>query len=102
MDHQRRASGVGDDVTFAPAFTAVYRARSGVAPPKTARTEAESMTAAEGSILPAIPKARSRRLWALAKTPALLHSLNRSQQVLLLTPSSLAGSSRQGMPPRST
>lgn len=45
MHRQRQAVGVGDEVAFCAFFTAIYWVGPGVEPPKTARTDCESMTA---------------------------------------------------------
>jgi hypothetical protein len=50
-DGQRRPFGVGDEVAFAACFPTIRGIRTGLRPPKTARTEEESSSALDQSML---------------------------------------------------
>jgi hypothetical protein len=60
VNQERQPLGLGDDMSFAPVFSAVYGARSGMSPPKMARTDSESTTARRRSISPRRPRRLSR------------------------------------------
>ncbi len=61
VNDQRQAVGIGDHMTLAAFFRPIRGVRSGVAPPKTARTEAESMTAYDRSTSPSLPSRVNKR-----------------------------------------
>jgi hypothetical protein len=79
-------------------FGAIGGIGSGVAPPKTARTEALSMTARESRSEPRLPKRRSSRRCNSGHTPAWVHSCSRRQQVTPLPQPISWGSMFQGSP----
>jgi len=96
---QRCASlGVNQQVMFGPVFTAVHGARSRFFPRCIARTEAESITARDQSILPAAWSC-SRRIWCSRfQTPAFFQSRKRRQQVMPLPQRISCGKYSQGIP----
>src|SRR5262245_34782090 len=96
---QGSAFGITDHVPLAAWLGAISRVRTGVRPPFRARTEALSIMTRRMSRPPCLLSSRNNMRWTLSQTPAKLHSWNRRQQELELTPISL-GSSRQEMPPR--
>jgi len=102
VNHQGQAIGVGNQVSFAPIFAAIGGVGTCMAPPKSARTDAESITARERLILPLWPKSRSNRRKSLGQTPASVHSLSHRQQVVPLPQPISAGNICQGMPLRKT
>mgnify|MGYP006950019650 FL=1 len=102
LNDQRDARGIGDQVAFAAFLAPVRRVGSGVAPQKTARTLALSMTARDRSILPSRPSRSSSRSRIRGQTPAAVQSRSRRQQVTPLPQPNSAGIIRQGMPVRST
>jgi len=53
LRRQGNAVGIGDDMVLAARFAPIRRIGAGLVPPKTARTEAESITARDQSILSA-------------------------------------------------
>jgi hypothetical protein len=59
LHNQRNAIRVSQQVPFRAVFPAVGRVRPGVDPPKTARTEALSISARDASIWPALPRMQS-------------------------------------------
>lgn len=102
MDKQGQTPGVGDHVAFAAPFSAIDGTWSGVRPPKTARIEAESMTAADKSTSPSWPRRSSNFRCRASQTPALVQSRSRRQQVEPLTPKHSVGSNCHEIPLRST
>jgi hypothetical protein len=101
-DNQGNTEGIRQDMAFAAFFRAVRGVGAGVAPPKSARTLALSMTPKEASIRPWRPRASSSFSWMRGHTPAVIHSCKRRQQVTPDPQPSSAGTKRQGMPVRST
>ena len=102
VDPPRRASGVGHQVALTAVFTAIRGVRPGVAPPFTARTEAESITAVEPSNPPALPRCCRINRCSRSQTPAAVQSRIRRQQVEPLTPKHSVGRSCHPMPVLST
>src|SRR5436190_11264035 len=100
-DHQGDSIGVADQVPLAAWLGAVRRVRAGVRPPFKALTEALSMITRLVSNWFRFPSSHSTFLWTLSQRPPTLHSWNRRQQVVGLTPYSV-GKSFHGMPPRKT
>jgi hypothetical protein len=98
LDHQRNSSRVGNHMPLTAFFGAIGGIGSGVAPPKTARTEALSMTARESRIEPRLPKRRNSRRCNAGHTPAWVHSCSRRQQVTPLPQPISWGSMFQGSP----
>lgn len=99
---QRDALGIGTDVVLAACFASIRRVRSGLEPPKTARTELLSTTARLQSIWPA-PLSRSSRMpCSLDQTPACCQSRRRRQQVMPLPQPISLGKSSQPIPVFST
>jgi hypothetical protein len=78
---QRHALGIGNYMPFAAFFRPIRSAGAGVAPPKTARIEALSITARDNRIDPRFPKQRSNRRWTWGHTLAWVQSRSRRQQV---------------------
>jgi hypothetical protein len=101
LNYQRDATFVADQMAFAAIFPAIRGIRSGVRPPKTARTEALSTTTRVMSNALALAKSRNSLRCTWSQTPARVQSRNRRQQVVGLTPNSL-GKSLQAQPLRST
>jgi hypothetical protein len=79
---QGDAVAVGDEVMFRAFLAAIGGVGSGVRPPKTARTEAESTTAWDQSILSAPFRCASRSWCSSSQTPAFCQSRKRRQQVM--------------------
>lgn len=98
LDHQRHAARIGDHMPLAAFFGAIGGIGSGVAPPKTARTEALSMTARDSRIEPRLPKRRNSRRCNSGHTSARVHSCSRRQQVTPLPQPISWGSMFQGSP----
>src|SRR5271163_1305676 len=71
---QRDAIGIGQHMMLTARFAAIGGVRAGLRPPKTARTEAESITARDQSILSAWRKWSSNRRWTFGHTPAAVQS----------------------------
>src|SRR6185503_10340238 len=69
FDDYRQAARFGDDVPFDPFFRTIGRVGAGMRPPKTARTEQESITALERSIWPSALRCSSKRLCRRGHTP---------------------------------
>ena len=98
LDDQRHASRVGNQMPLTALLAAIRGIGPGVAPPKTARTEALSMTARESRIEPRLPNRRSSRRCNSGQTPASVHSCRRRQQVTPLPQPISCGSMFQGSP----
>lgn len=98
FDHQRHSARVGDHMPFTAFFGAIRGIGSGMAPPKTARTEALSMIARESRIEPRLPKRRNSRRCNSGHTSAWVHSWSRRQQVTPLPQPNSLGSMFQGSP----
>jgi hypothetical protein len=101
-DRQWDAGGVCDDMALAAIFRSVCRVRTGVIPPKTARTDWLSTTARDRSICPSLLSVLSKRLWTSGQTPKRVQSRKRRQQLTPLPQPSSLGSMRQAAPVRST
>lgn len=99
---QRDAFPIGEQVMFAAGFAAVRRIWPGLGPPKTARTEALSMTARSQSIWSALLSKFNRQRCSSSHTPAFCHSRSRRQQVIPLPHPISCGRYSQPMPVRST
>ena len=108
MNCQGNALGVDYDVAFAAQFGSVGGIGAGVDPPKSARTEALSMTARDQSMPPASSSFCSRIVCSFGQMPSLVQSRKRRQHVVGeggITDESadgLMGTSRQASPPRRT
>ena len=102
FDDQRNAFGVRYDVAFTAPFGSIRGVWAGVDPPKTARTEALSMTARERSIAPILPRAFSRTSCTLGHTPIKVQSRSRRQHVTPSPDPNSGGSKFHGMPDFST
>ena len=98
LDHQRHPARVGDHMPLTAFLGAIGGIGSGVAPPKTARTEALSMTARESRIEPRLPKRRNSRRCNSGHTSAWVHSCSRRQQVTPLPQPISWGSMFHGNP----
>ncbi len=99
---QRNAVGVRDHMVFRAFFAAIGGVGAGVRPPKTARTDAESATARDQSILSASRNLANITRWSLSQTPSRPQSRRRRQQVIPLPQPSSCGRYSQGMPVWST
>ena len=102
LDTQRQPLGIGAKMMFAARFAAVGRVRSGLKPPKTARTLLESTTARDQSIRPAASNRRSSSWWSFSQTPAFCQSRSRRQQVMPLPQPNSGGRSCHAIPLLST
>ena len=102
LDAQRQPLGIGAKMMFAARFAAVGRVRSGLKPPKTARTLLESTTARDQSIRPAASNRRSSSWWSFSQTPAFCQSRSRRQQVMPLPQPNSGGRSCHAIPLLST
>jgi len=99
---ERDAIGIGDNVMFRPQFPSIRCIRARFRPPKTARTEAESTTAREKSILSFSRRWLSRMRCILSQIPAFCHSCRRRQQVIPEPQPISFGRYCQGIPVLST
>jgi hypothetical protein len=99
---QRNALRIGDEVMLRPAFSAICRIRTGLRPPKTARTLALSTTARDQSSRSAACRWLSNTCRMSSHTPASCHSCNRRQQVIPHPQPISWGRSSQPMPVLST
>jgi len=99
---KRDAVGIGDNVMFRPQFPSIRCIRARFRPPKTARTEAESTTAREKSILSFSRKWLSRMRCILSQIPAFCRSCRRRQQVMPEPQPISFGRYCQGIPVLST
>jgi len=93
---------VGDKVMFRPQFPSIRCIRARFRPPKTARTEAESTTAREKSILSFSRKWFSRMRCILSQIPAFCQSCRCRQHVIPLPQPISLGRYCQGIPVLST
>ena len=98
LGRQGDAVGVSDDMMLRAFFAAIRRVGSGVCPPKTARTEAESTIARDQSILSASRRWLSNSRCNFSQTPARCQSRRRRQQVMPLPHPISWGRYSQGMP----
>ena len=99
---ERDAVSIGNNVMFRPQFPSIRCIRARFRPPKTARTEAESTTAREKSILSFSRKWFSRMRCILSQIPAFCQSCRRRQHVIPLPQPISLGRYCQGMPVLST
>jgi len=99
---ERQAARVDDQMPLYALLAAIRGVWPRVSPPKTARTEALSMTARERSTCSCLPKALSTRCQTAGQTPAVVHWRSRRQQVEPSPQPSSAGRSFQAQPVRST
>lgn len=102
LNGQGYSGRVRDQVTFRPVFPAIRGIRAGLDPPKSARVEQLSITAADHSILPALPNSSRSRRQILPHTPATCQSRNRRQQVIPHPQPISCGNSSHWVPVRST
>lgn len=79
---QRNSIGISYYMVLTAIFTSVCGVWACFLPPKTARTEAESITAREKSILSAFRNLLSRMRCILSQTPAFCQSRSLRQQVI--------------------
>ena len=90
--------GIGDEVMFRARFPSIRRIWARFRPPKTARTEAESTTAREKSILSFSRSFLSRMRCILSQTPAFCQSRSLRQQVIPEPQPISLGKCCQGIP----
>jgi hypothetical protein len=101
--HRKRDTvGISYKVMFRPQFPSIRCIRARFRPPKTARTEAESTTAREKSILSFFRRWLSRIRCILSQTPAFCQSCRRRQQVMPDPQPISLGKYCQGIPVLST
>lgn len=99
---ERDSIGISDNVMFRPQFPSIRCIRTRFRPPKTARTEAESTTAREKSILSFSRKWLSRMRCIFSHIPASCHSFRRRQHVIPEPQPISFGKYCHGMPVLST
>jgi hypothetical protein len=99
---KRDAISVCYQMVFRALFAAIRGVWTGFCPPKTARTEPESTTARQKSILSACRSLLNRIWWILFHTPAFCQSRRRRQQVIPEPQPICSGKSSQAMPVLST
>jgi hypothetical protein len=98
VNDQGNAFGIRDYVPFAALFSSVGWIGAGVGPPKTARTDALSMTARDQSICPNRPKALRSFSWTVPQTFFKVHSRKRRQHVTPSPQPNSGGNMFQGIP----
>jgi len=96
--YQRNAAGVREHMVFRALFPAIRGIRTSLVPPKTARTELESITARDQSIFSARCRCSSMTRWIAAHTPRCCQACKRRQQVIPLPHPISCGKCSQGMP----
>src|SRR6185369_7433591 len=79
---ERDTVAVGRHVVFRSRFPAIRGIRTGLRPPKTARTDVESITARDQSIWSASRKYASKTRWISSQTPIACQAASRRQQVI--------------------
>jgi len=99
---KRNPVGIGDNVMFRSQFPSIRCIRARFRPPKTARTEAESITAREKSILSFSRRWLRRMRCILFHIPAFCQSCRRRQQVMPEPQPISLGRYCQGIPVLST
>lgn len=99
---KRDAISIGYQMVFRALFAAIRGVWTGFCPPKTARTELESTTARQKSILSACRSLLNNIWWILFHTPAFCQSRRQRQQVIPEPQPICAGKSSQAMPVLST
>lgn len=102
LDDNGQALGVGEDMMLRPQFPSIRWIRARFRPPKTARTEAESTTAREKSILSACRSLLSSTWWILSQIPCFFQRSRRRQHVIPLPHPISFGRYSQGIPVRNT
>lgn len=98
LDDERCAMGLAQDVAFAAFFCPIRGIRPRVAPPKSARKLALSITETEASSWPRRPKVSRSFSWRLGQMPSFVQSRSRRQQVTPLPQPSSNGMNRHGRP----
>lgn len=96
--HQRNTAGVRKHMMFRALFPAIRGIGARLVPPKTARTELESITARDQSIFFARCRCSSSTRWIAAHTPRCCQACKRRQQVIPLPQPISCGKCSQGMP----
>jgi len=98
LDGQRDSIGRGQDMVLGACFAAIRGIGTCMRPPKTARTELESIGAREKSIWSAPRSSLSKTRWIWFQRPAFCQSRSRRQQVMPLPQPISWGRYSQGMP----
>lgn len=101
-DRQRQAGGVSQQMTLGARLAAVGGIRSGVRPPKTARTEQLSTTTCDQSTSSSTPNRSRTFSHNCCQTPASCQSCSRRQHVMPQPQPISMGSSSHGVPVLST
>src|SRR5690606_27873741 len=96
--HQRLSPGITNYMPFTAVFRAIRGIGSGMAHPKTARTEALSMMTRDNRIAPRFPRRRNSRRWSSGHTPSWVHCCRRRQHVTPLPQPISTGNRFQGTP----
>jgi len=99
---KRYPVGIGNYVMFTTVFASIGGVWARFLPPKTARTDAESTTSREKSILPAFRRLLSKIRCILSQTPTLCQSLSLRQHVIPLPQPISLGRYSQPIPVLST
>ena len=99
---QRDSTCVSNQMVFSARFASIRGIWARFRPPKTARTDPESASAREKSILSACRSLLRKTRCTLSQTPAFCQSLNRRQQVMPLPQLISWGRYSQPMPVLST
>jgi len=99
---QRQTPRIGQDMPFTTLFRTVRRVLAGMAPPKTARTLALSITARERWTFPACPSTERINVCSFDQTDSRVQSANRRQHVLPLPQFISRGRACHGTPVLST
>ncbi len=102
LKRQRHALRVGNQMALAARLGFISGIGTSLVPPKTARTEEESITARDQSILPVLQSPSSRKRRIFSQIPASCQSRRRRQQVIPQPQPISCGSISQGMPLRKT
>src|SRR5260370_34767950 len=82
LDDERNTTTVADQMALASQLGSVSRVRSGLRPPKTARTELPSTTALDQSIRPQRASQSNRTKWMRSQTPRSCQSRSLLQHVM--------------------
>jgi hypothetical protein len=101
-DRQRRPLAVAHNMPLRAIFAAIGGIRSGVRPPKTARTEQLSIATCDQSISSTKPSSSSSTRQIFSHTPATCQSRSRRQQVIPEPQPSSWGRYSHGQPVRRT
>ena len=102
FDRQGNTVTIANQVAFTATLSPICRIWPSQQPPKTARTEQLSITACDQSIWPSRESQSSNAKWIKSQNPSRCQSRNRRQQLIPEPQPSAFGSSRQGVPLRST